>query len=367
MRLAGQTWKILLCLALFAGTIDLVNHLLLLTLGIEGSLSRVIIRVGIWWISYVPLLACALVLADRYRLDGDERHRNLAIHILTALAFAYCHTAANALLDPQWLTGSAPFLPRVFRNVRGNFPIDFVSYWTIVGSTYAFHYYSEVHRRALAAEQLKTTAAQLEASLTEARLTALRAQLNPHFLFNTLNAVSALALKNEPRAVVRTLSKLSDLLRISLDEDRPQLITLAKELEFIESYIEVQRLWFGDRVNVERMIPLETLNALVPTMILQPLIENAFVHGIAKSSGPARVRIEAATEGRHLRLTVTDSGNGFRSAAVPRFGIGLSNTQARLKQLYGAEYEMICGQTAERCGLVTLRFPYANEREAMTA
>src|SRR5262249_36009629 len=158
------------------------------------------------------------------------------------------------------------------------------------------HYYSELHQRALAAEQLKTTAAQLEASLTEARLRALRSQLNPHFLFNTLNAVSALALKGESRAVVRMLSKLSDLLRISLDEDRPQMIPLVKELEFTESYIEVQHLWFGDRVKVERIIPLETLNALVPTMILQPLIENAFVHGIAKSTGTARVQIETAKE-----------------------------------------------------------------------
>jgi two-component system LytT family sensor kinase len=363
-QLAGQTWRVLIGLAVFAGTIDLLNHLIVSALGAPVSFWWTVFKTVVWWISYIPLLALAFVVADRYRLDREDRRRNLLIHLSAALTFAYVHTASNALLDPQWLTTGVAFLPRMFRIVRGNFPIDFVSYWAIVGITYAFHYYSELHQRELAAAQLKATTAQLEASLAEARLRALRSQLNPHFLFNTLNAVSTLARKGDARAVSRMLSRLSDLLRVSLDEDGPQVIQLSKELQFLNSYLEIQELWFGDRLTIHRHVARETLDALVPTMILQPLIENAIVHGVASHHGAGSVGIEAALEGEMLRLTVTDSGPGFASTFAQRNGIGLSNTEARLGQLYGPNHDIEYGRSKEGGALVTLRIPFVSNLAA---
>jgi two-component system LytT family sensor kinase len=358
-----------LCLALIAATIDIIHVMVAWILGMvsQDFFWLSVARIVVWWGSYIPFMACAFVLADRYRLDGTKRNGNLAIHLLAAVAFAYIHAMAYALMEPRWLMGAEAYFPRLFSRGRSNFPIDFILYWAIVGATYAFHYYSELHHRSLAAEQLKTTAAQLEVSLTEARLSALRSQLNPHFLFNTLNAISGLALKGESKAVARVLSKLSDLLRISLDEDRPQLIPLTRELEFTESYVAIQRLWYGDRVTIDWVIQPEARNALVPAMILQPIVENAFVHGVAKSHGSARVQIEAYKEGDKICMIVSDNGRGFSSTAVPRSGIGLSNTEARLSCLYGSNYELRCGEAPEQGGRVTIRFMFATTPEKMLA
>src|SRR5205823_4361037 len=145
----------------------------------------------------------------------------------------------------------------------------------------------------------------------EARLRSLRAQLNPHFLFNTLNAVSALALKGEGKAVARALARLTDFLRIGLNEKYPKIITLGKELELIDNYLEIQRLLFGDRLIVERNIDPGVIAAEVPCLILQPIVENAIVHGVSRDSGASRITIAANYDDEVLRLQVTDSGSGF--------------------------------------------------------
>ena len=147
-------------------------------------------------------------------------------------------------------------------------------------------------------------------------------------LFNTLNAVSALALKGEGKAVARALARLTDFLRIGLNEQYPQIITLAKELELIDNYLEIQRLLFGDRLAIERIIDPDVISAAVPCLILQPIVENAIVHGISHNSGPGRIRIEASRDTEMLRLQVADSGSGFDSRPTGRGRIGLASTQA---------------------------------------
>jgi two-component system, LytTR family, sensor kinase len=354
--------KVLFGLALFAGTIDLLNHFVFSVLDAQVSPWPAVFRTLVFWVSYIPMLALALLLVDRYRLDLANSRRNLFIHLLAALGFAYVHTACQSLLldSSPWISTASPSLPRLFRIVRVNFPIDFVSYWAIVGATYAFHYHTESHQRELTEARLKTTAAELEARLAEARLQALRSQLNPHFLFNTLNAVSALALKGEAKAVARTLSRLSGLLRTLLDDEGSQFTSLAKELDFLNSYLEIQRLLFGERLALRRNIAPDTVDAVIPSMVLQPLVENALVHGISKSSDLGQVGIEAAREDGMLRLTVTDSGGGFASVRAPRKGIGLSNTEARLKQLYGIRHSIEYGQTKDGGAMVVLHIPFVN-------
>ncbi len=181
-----------------------------------------------------------------------------------------------------------------------NFALDVVIYCAFVGGFHALLYYREFRARELAASQLQT-------GLTQARLEALRAQLNPHFLFNTLNAISALALKGDRDGVVQMLSLLSDLLRLSLDAHLPQAVPLADEIAFIDRYLELQRIRFSDRLEIQKSIEPDTLRALVPSLLLQPVVENAVLHGIASAArsgthrhrDPARRKRTVARGERH--------------------------------------------------------------------
>jgi len=189
----------------------------------------------------------------------------------------------------------------------------------------------------------------------------LRAQLNPHFLFNTLNAVSALALKGEGKAVARALARLTDFLRIGLNEQYPQIITLAKELDLIDNYLEIQRLLFGDRLAIERIIDPDVISAAVPCLILQPIVENAIVHGISHNSGPGRIRIEASRDTEMLRLQVADSGSGFDSRPTGRGRIGLASTQALLEHHYGTAQSIEYGRSIYGGACVTISIPFRTE------
>jgi two-component sensor histidine kinase len=176
----------------------------------------------------------------------------------------------------------------------------------------------------------------LEAELTKTRLQVLEIQLQPHFLFNTLNSIMVLIGK-DPLVAQRTMGRLADILRRSLDRSGTQEVTLSEELEFLERYIEIERVRFGDRLTVETSIPGGTEAALVPTMILQPLVENAIRHGVSVQRGPAKITISVSRENGSLLLGVEDNGVGMQGKGLSllRMGVGLTNTQERLRQLYG--------------------------------
>jgi two-component system LytT family sensor kinase len=236
----------------------------------ERPLRYSLYNIVLFWTTYGALVPCVLFLTEKYRLDQQSWRRKLLIHTGAAVAFAYLHTSFNAILNPWRLHSHAPLPPTLVRVITVNFPIDFQAYWSVIGIAYALHFYFRSQEHDLAA-------AQLEANLAEARLRSLRAQLNPHFLFNTLNAISALALKGEGKAVARALSRMTDLLRIGPNEHYPKIITLGKELELIDNYLEIQRLLFGDRLAIERAIDPGVITAAVPCLILQPIVENAIV------------------------------------------------------------------------------------------
>jgi hypothetical protein len=359
LQLAAQASVVVLAILAVCGLADIAHVYiedLFIARGylIERPQPYALYNIILFWTTYAALVPCVLFLTEKYRLDLQSWRRKLLIHTGAAMAFAYLHTSFNAILNPRRLLTHAPLPPTLVRVVTVNFPIDFLAYWAIIGIAYALHFYSRTQQHDLAA-------AQLQANLAEARLRSLRAQLNPHFLFNTLNAISALALKGEGKAVARALSRLTDLLRIGLNEKYPKIITLGKELELIENYLEIQRLLFGDRLAVERNIDPGVISAEVPCLILQPLVENAIVHGTSQDSGASRIRIAASREHETLRLQVADGGSGFHSQRTDRSGIGLAGTQARLEHHYGTDQCIEYSRSTEGGACVTVSIPFRSE------
>lgn len=225
---------------------------------------------------------------------------------------------------PQRSGRPAPFLNALVMQGKFNLPI----YWVIVSIVHAFSYYRRSQER-------ERAALELEARLAEARLQALRNQLHPHFLFNTLNAISTLVHKDAD-AADEMISNLSELLRVALDTSDRQEVSLRQELEFLDRYLEIQQVRFGDRLRIQKQIDASTLDAYVPTLILQPLVENAIKHGIEPRPGPGQVSVEALRENQTLRLTVRDNGQGAKKPPGHSEGIGIANTRARLQELYGS-------------------------------
>jgi LytS/YehU family sensor histidine kinase len=239
----------------------------------------------------------------------------------------------------------------VFHGLRA--ALDVLVYWSLVGVCQAITNFRSSQER-------ERRAAELEARLTSAKLQALRMQINPHFLFNTLNSIAALVYVN-PRAADEILGDLSDLLRRSLDSMEEQEIPLAQELEFVGAYIRIEQKRFGERLRVEQSVPDELMKALVPALILQPLVENAIRHGIEPRRGPGLISIEAKQEDKHLRLIVRDNGRGLPGADVNssvRRGIGLANTQARLQGLYGRDQSFSFGRAEPQGCRVDIHLPF---------
>jgi two-component system, LytTR family, sensor kinase len=310
------------------------------------------------WLMYAALAPAVGWLVYRVPLERGRVRAHLPWHVLGAVVYAAGHCAAIGLIyrffhvyPPEDSIGEA-----IGRLILVFFGVNVIVYCTIAAAYHALRYHEESRSRELVEAELRTL-------LTEARLQALRAQLNPHFLFNTLNAMSVLALTGEREQVVQALSELSDLLRVTLDRDLPQRIPLARELEILDSYVGIQRMRFGDRLTIAIDAAPETRAALVPSMILQPLVENALQHGLDARPGPGGVRVTAVREAGTLVLSVEDTGPGFAtngSAAPTEAGIGLTNTAARLEQLYAGTHRLEHGNLdAARGGaFVRIRLPY---------
>jgi hypothetical protein len=182
-------------------------------------------------------------------------------------------------------------------------------------------------------------ASQLESQLAQAQLQVLKMQLDPHFLFNTLNGIMVL-IQDNPEAARRTVARLSEFLRLTLENAGVQEVPMQKELEFLDRYVQIEQLRFGNRLTVQQDVQPGALGGLVPSLILQPLVENAIRHGVAERRGPAMIQIQAARDNGHLVIHVRDNGGGFPSVVHDTFkeGIGLTNTRQRLHRLYGEQH-----------------------------
>ncbi|NKB86915.1 MAG: histidine kinase [Acidobacteria bacterium] len=312
----------------------------------------------IFWALVTPGL---VLLARRWRLENLRESRVLLVHV-TALATvvfasaAYTATLHNALVhlegfrpDPRWHLDWALIRDNLHRGLL----LDVVTYAAVLGIAAAWIYYRDSRERL-------TEAAQLQASLADARYETLRAKVEPHFLFNTLNTISALA-ATDPAGTRETVASLSALLRRALDHGAATKVPLREELSFSQHYLEIERRRYGKRLHVEFAIAPDARDLLVPSFLLQPLVENAIRHGTAMRRGPSTVRVEAHRDGDRLRLRVLDDGPGAPDELTR--GIGLSSTEARLQELYGPGAEMVA-RNAEGQGFeVAIALPARGQLE----
>ena len=296
-------------------------------------------------LAYAVCTLAILWLCGRVRPEAGRRARWFLVHMLGALVFSIAHVAFVSWLEAgerSVQTGELLTFNYLFGKLLISYTLsNILKYWIIVLGYLGWHYYKAYRERE------RQTAA-LATELVQARLQALRMQINPHFLFNTLNTISALIHEN-PDAADRMIVRLSELLRRTLDRGDVQEVPLREELEFLRSYLEIEQMRFPDRLTVTFDIEPKAQDLLVPHLILQPLVENALRHGILPREEAGRVEISArVADGRHLELKVRDNGNGLLAAngGPGREGIGLQNIRSRLAQLYGAAQQLEIGNAS---------------------
>ena len=320
---------------------------------IGSMIQPQVISWGLWLL----LLPIVFMTSSRVHRWGLLSVRGVALHVAAAFALAAVHSVTWGLIRG------------LFQNPAGR-PV-----LTVVGNWMSFLYSGDVLRYVLFAAAYHVLAyrveardhlvreAQLKARLAEARLDALEARLHPHFLFNTLNTVSAL-IRTDPQSAITVVEHLGDLLRAALRAEPGREVSVATELELLRRYVDIQQARFRDRLSfVVRAAP-DIVDAFVPQMVLQPLVENAVQHGIAPREASGLVTVEASRRDGMLRLRVSDDGVGFGQGAptlstkANGTGIGLANTHARLSELYGDRYTMDISPAHPTGTTVTIELPY---------
>jgi two-component system, LytTR family, sensor kinase len=285
-----------------------------------------------YWYAWAVLVPGILWVARRYAFSRTSWAQFLGAHVLSVLFFTCMHAVLTVsarlpivgAFGGREMTWLSAFQELFFLN----FDWEMMTYWALVGASHATDYYRESQAQRVAAANLATR-------LAEARLQSLQSQLHPHFLFNTLHTISAL-MHRDVDAADEMLARLSDLLRLSLDRIGTQQVSLKEEIDFVQKYLQIERTRFGDRLQVRVEIDPETLDAAVPNLILQPLVENALKHGIGTQVDGGVLHIRSAREDGNLSLLVRDTGPGMSAAKLNALntGVGLRNTRSRLAELF---------------------------------
>ncbi len=293
------------------------------------------------WYTFGVLSVPALWLARRFHFDESGWRRSLGVHALAGAVFAVAWVGLRVGVEAYRARERQPnfsYAEAFHWTLVRSFYFNLLVYWVIVGASHGIEYYRRYRERELQASEL-------EKLLAEARLQALQAQLNPHFLFNTLNSISTL-MHRDVEAADRMIVRLSELLRLALSTAGAQEVPLRDELEFLRRYLEIEQVRFGPRLSVDFHVAPDTLELAVPNLLLQPLLENAIKHGIAPRKAGGRIEVHARREGDRLHLTVADNGTG-NSPSTRGSGLGLANTRARLEHLYGAQQHFAFGPRPE--------------------
>lgn len=317
-----------------------------------------------WWTAALLMPAVAW-FARRLSFPAGRRIRNTAIHIATAIVYAHVHIGATQLVifaimgkHPKW----ADFVQSVAMRLTKVVELELMIYTIAVAAVLLVEANRSYREKERASAQLAVEKANLQASLADARLDALRMQLQPHFLFNALHAISTLIMRGDNQAAHRMLLALSDFLRMTLDSGNRQVVPLDVELEFLKAYLQIQRERFGDRLQVSLEIDDAARKAVLPVLVLQPLVENSVRHGAGKVDGVGTITINATAHEERLVITVVDNGPGL-PAEMPAEGVGLGNIRARLQQLYPDDHAFDLAD-GPQCGTVaTLSLPLRSQAD----
>jgi two-component system, LytTR family, sensor kinase len=284
------------------------------------------------WTGYALWTPAIFWLGRRFRFDRNGWKTAIGVHVPASLLITAIHLALVGALRfyLQMLRGGTPdlettILDSFLRTLDQILPV----YWALIGLQHAVDYYRQARVK-------DVRSARLETRLMESQLQALQQQLHPHFLFNTLHAISTLVHKDPEKADLM-VERLSDLLRVTLRKVGVQEVELAEELEYLRAYLDIEQIHFGNRLRVEYRIDAAAMDVLVPTLILQPLVENAIRHGLEPMVRPGTLRIDAQADGDTLWLRVRDDGAGLPKTWKRREGVGLTNTRSRLERLYSEE------------------------------
>jgi len=310
-----------------------------------------------YWVLWAAMAPLVFRITRRFPLGREKWLGNAFVHIVACFLLTVGHRFVY--LPICWLLYVDAYrkIPTLFglysSDLFFNLPTGFMSYGTILLVSNVIDYYERYQ-----AGQLH--ASQLEAQLAQAQLQALRMQLQPHFLFNTLNSISALQLTDVQAANAMT-ARLGDFLRLTLDNAGTQEVTLRQEMEFLRCYLEIERVRFQDRMKVTVDVDPEALDARVPNLILQPIVENAIKFAVIMRTAAGHIQIRARRVNGFLRVQVEDDGPGLQlprnSNRATRGGVGLTNTEARLRQLYGSAHRFELGNAPDGGLLVTMEIP----------
>jgi len=304
------------------------------------------------WYAWAALSLPIVWFARRFPLHRRHWGKLVVIHtaasLVVCLLYVLLRAAVGELQGPL-LGMTTSYWATVEKLVLKNTFLNLLIYWVIVSVSLAFDYYRKFRDREL-------RAADLERRLAEAKLMALQMQLNPHFLFNTLHTISALMHRDVEQAD-RMLARLSELLRLALENTDANEVPLRDELDFLRRYLEIEQTRFGGRLEVRFEVASDTIEAMVPNLLLQPLVENAIRHGIEPHRKRGLIVLRSCRDGPQLRLEVRDNGAGLGSQLPPRLGVGLGNTQARLAHLYGHAQRLDLAQSPGGGFTVTVTIP----------
>ena len=309
------------------------------------------------WYVFALLTIPLLKFVKQFPLQKKAPAARIILYFFASIIFSMAHTTTTYLIWFKRLGFKVVFSEDFILQLISHYAFNLIIFSSVIGLYYLIEYYRIYHER-----ELRT--AELKALLSQTKLQVLKMQIQPHFLFNTLNGIAALMYEDVNKAHTM-LSRLSDLLRIALESTESQEITLRKEMTFLMSYLDIQEMRFQDRLQIKLNISPETLNLLVPNMILQPFVENVFIHGFEPLGNKCKIEISAQIKDNSLILQISDNGPGLPESENidENNGIGISNTRKRLHQLYGEDFTIEFANNANAGMRVTMVIPHRDENE----
>jgi LytS/YehU family sensor histidine kinase len=308
---------------------------------------------------YAFLTPAVFVVSRRWPLTRSDLPSRVPIHLGISLLFCAAWAGAGTLLRAALMpVASNGVWPYFIRWLFITFPFGVAVYFAVVGIEHATRYFREIHERDL-------QMARLSEQLAGARFDALQAQVNPHFLFNTLNTIAVRVRDADTSGAARMIEQLSDVLRRTLKRDQPNEVALDEELDLVRQYLAIEQARFSDRLRPAFDVADDVRSAAVPSFAIQHLVENAIRHGIARRSDAGRVTVMARRRSGALVVTVADDGPGFRDTTAVAIGHGLENTRERLRGLYGDRASLTVTNAPSGGAIVMLTIPFrAVTREA---